>query len=117
MLRRRAQQLQGAPFTHDALRFPSFKEVTRLLTENRAHRDFLLERRKYDVPNAGYYDVALKATEQAYRFWYAVKDSRCEYYFVNVRRAALKKVINMIGYENFYSGNYPLPVPYWQVQR
>ena len=35
---------------------------------------------------------AMKETDRLYHVWDAVRDSRCDYYYVTVRRQALKKL-------------------------
>jgi hypothetical protein len=45
-----------------------------------------------------------------------VRDARCDYYYVTVRRLALKRLRELVGDEAYYAGNLPPCVPIWRLQ-
>jgi hypothetical protein len=45
-----------------------------------------------------------------YRVWDHLRDARCEYYYVTVRRAALEKLRADLGDADFVAGVMPEPV-------
>lgn len=116
LLRKRYRDLQNAPPMHDCVRFPTRKEVSEMLSFNREYRKHLKARISVDPTNAAIYQEALTETEQLYQIWDTIRDTRCEYYYVTVRRQALKKVKKKIGEVNFYNGNYPPVVPTWRFR-
>ena len=58
--------------------------------------------------------IALNETDHLYQVWDSVRDARCNYYYVTVRRQALKTLREMIGTEAFYRGELPPHVPVWR---
>ena len=46
--------------------------------------------------------------------WDAVRDARCEFYYVTVRRQALKKLRDLVGEEAYLAGTLPPNVPTWR---
>ena len=89
LLRRRYQELQDAPKLADCQRFPDRGTVTELLAFNRAYRRFLDARQTMEHDRCACVRTALKETDSLYQVWDAVRDARCEYYYVTVRAAAL----------------------------
>ena len=59
----------------------------------------------------------LLEADRLYQIWDLVRDNRCDYYYVTVRRQALKKLKEMIGDQAYYSGQLPPHVPVWQFAR
>ena len=57
---------------------------------------------------------AVRETDRLYAVWDAVRDSRCEFYYVTVRRQALKKLQEMVGPEAYAAGDLPPYVPEWR---
>ena len=60
--------------------------------------------------------VAVAETDRLYRVWDAVRDARCEFYYVTVRRQALKRLKEMVGDEAFAEVDLPPHVPGWRFQ-
>ena len=60
--------------------------------------------------------AALKETDWLYQIWDAVRDARCEYYYVTVRRQALKRLQTMLGSEAYSAADLPPYVPVWRFQ-
>src|SRR5438093_1541624 len=61
--------------------------------------------------------VALQETDHLYQVWDAVRDARCDYYYVTVRRLALKRLRDLVGEEAYYSSNLPPCVPLWRFEQ
>jgi hypothetical protein len=117
LLRQRFQELHDAPPVHDSMRFPSRQLIGEMLTFNRNYREHL-EKCKIagTTPNQDF-QQALQEVDRLYQIWDAIRDSRCDYCYIPVRRSALKKVRDLIGEDAFYSGNFPPHVPLWRFQR
>lgn len=114
MLQRRHQQLGDAPLLHDSDRFPPRSVVSDMLAFNRAYRQHLENRQSVDL--ARWWDLreAIQETDRLYQVWDTVRDARCEYYYVTVRRQALKRLRDALGPQRFYAGNLPPNVPVWR---
>ena len=59
----------------------------------------------------------LSSRETQAGVWDAIRDSRCEYYYITVRRQALERVRDTIGVVAYYNGNYPPHVPVWRFRK
>ena len=116
LLRRRRHELADAPPLHDCMRFPPRPLVSELLDFNRQYREHLEQRRTVDTARAWEHQEALAEAERLYNIWDSIRDSRCDYYYITVRRQALKKVREAIGVEAFYNGHYPPHVPVWRFR-
>jgi hypothetical protein len=117
LLRRRYQELADAPAVADCLRFPERATVNDLLAFNRAYRQHLDVRQPLELVHWWEVHAALQETDQLFHIWNQVRDARCEYYYVNVRRQALKRLRELVGKEAYYSGNLPPCVPLWRFKR
>jgi hypothetical protein len=117
MLRRRYQDLLDAPPLADSLRFPDRPVVNDLLTFNRAYRQHLDTCLTIETVHWWELREAIQEVDRLYQVWDAVRDARCDYYYVAVRRQALKRLREMIGEEAYYSGCLPPYVPIWSFQR
>ena len=113
MLQRRAHDLNQAPFLHDSARFPEKAVVNDLLLFNRAYRQHL-ESCLPLYPNNADLRAAKEEVEQLYQIWDCVRDARCEYYYVHIRRQALKRLHDMLGDADYQQANLPPHVPYWR---
>jgi hypothetical protein len=116
VLRTRFVELNGAPLVNDAKRFPGRDSISDMLSLNRNLRKHIEVRQHVDTDRASAFRAALHETDTLYRVWDAVRDAKCEFYYVTVRRQALKKVRNMIGAEAYYTGNLPPHIPTWRFQ-
>jgi hypothetical protein len=58
----------------------------------------------------------MKETDKLYQIWDAVLDARSEYYYVTVRRKALKRLQELIGERNYFYGRLPPHVPLWRFE-
>src|SRR5947199_1989182 len=117
MLRRRYQELAQAPALDDCLRFPDRAMVNDLLGFNRAYRQHVDVRQPVELAHWWGLRAALQETDQLYQIWDPVRDARCDYYYVTVRRQALKRLRELIGEDDYYAGRLPPVVPLWRFQR
>jgi hypothetical protein len=109
MLRRRYAELADAPLALDAWRFPDRETVNACLTFNRAYRENVESNwspgRAYEMTQA------LAEVDRLYSIWDNVRDSQMEYYYVTVRRSALKQLREAVGAEAYTRGELPCHVP------
>jgi hypothetical protein len=117
LLRRRFQDLANAPNLSDGLRFPDRATVNDFLAFNRAYRQHIDVRQPVELAHWWELRTALQETDQLYQIWDMVRDARCDYYYVTVRRQALKRLRELIGEEDYYAGRLPPVVPVWRFQR
>jgi hypothetical protein len=116
LLRRRQQELADAPPLADCLRFPERATVNDLLSFNRAYRQHMDVMQPIELVHSWEVRTALQETDHLYQIWDAVRDTRCEYYYVNVRRQQLKRLRELVGDRAYYSGNLPPCVPFWRFR-
>lgn len=114
LLRRRYQELRDAPLVAESQRFPDRRTVNELIRFNRAFRKNLDTRQAMESDRLGLIREALLETDRLYAIWDAVRDARCEFYYVTVRRLALKKLRDLIGEEAYQAGELPSHVPDWR---
>lgn len=117
LLRRRHHDLHDAPALHECMRFPCRNEVSDLLTFNRAYRQHLETQRALNPACSWVFFETLGEVDRLYHIWDNIRDSRCEYYYVTIRRQALKRVRDQVGTAAFYNGQLPPHVPTWRFQR
>ncbi len=117
LLRRRYRDLATAPPVGDCFRFPDRAVVNELLAFNRAYRQHIDVRQPVELLHWWELRVALQETDRLYQVWDTVRDARCDYYYVTVRRQALKRLREMVGAEAYYDGNLPPCVPLWRFQK
>jgi hypothetical protein len=117
MVRRRHDDLADAPPLYDCLRFPDRNVASDLLAFNRAYRQHLSSRQELEVTRRWELHEAVEETDRLFTIWDYVRDSRCEVYYVNVRRQALKKLRDAVGMKAYYSGTLPPHVPVWRFAR
>jgi hypothetical protein len=115
LLRRRYRNLAHAPRLSECTRFPDRTVVNDLLSFNRAYRQFLTVRQPVDLVKGEELRTALCETDRLYQVWDAVRDARCSYYYVTVRRQALQQLREMIGGDAFFRGQLPPHVPVWRI--
>lgn len=116
LLRRRYRDLRDAPRLVDAQRFPEHRTVNDLLGFNRTYRRHLDARLPMDLDRIGQLRDAIAETDSLYQVWDAVRDARCEYYYVTVRRLALKRLRYIIGDEDYVAATLPPHVPLWRFE-
>jgi hypothetical protein len=116
MLRRRQAELRDAPPLADVERLPGKAEVGELLAFNRSYRRHLEAAGPLNRDRAAPLRAALKETDALYQVWDAVHDARCEYYYVTVRRLALKRLRDAVGPARYAAGDLPPVVPLWRFR-
>lgn len=116
LLRRRHKDLADAPLLADAQRFPDRGAVNEMLAFNRAYRRHLDGRQPMESDRSTPLQAALRETDKLYQVWDSVRDARCDFYYVTVRRQALKKLRDTLGADDYYSGKLPPYVPLWRFQ-
>lgn len=116
-LRRRYKELAGAPPVAEALRFPDYKVANKMQACNRSYEKELRQRLIFDNVHREEIEMALQETERLYRIWDKVHEARRRYFYITVRRQALRELRQMIGDAAFYSGQLPPPVPLWRLPR
>lgn len=116
LLRRRFRDLSLAPPANDALRFPERSVVNELLAFNRAYRQHLDLRLPFESARWEQLREVVQETDHLYLVWDTIRDARCDYYYVTVRRQALQKLRDLLGPEAYYSGRMPPYVPLWRFQ-
>jgi hypothetical protein len=114
LLRRRYHELANAPAVADHQRFPDKGTVNNLLAFNRAYRQHIDVRQPVELIHWWELRLALQETDRLHQVWDAVRDARCDYYYVTVRRQALKKLRDLIGEDAYYNTNLPPCAPLWQ---
>lgn len=116
LVRRRYRDLADAPKLSDCNRFPDRGTVNDLLAFNRAYRRHLDARVPMEQDRAAQLRAALKETDALYGVWDSVRDARCEYYYVAVRRMALKRLRDNLGADDYNAGRLPPFVPLWRFE-
>lgn len=116
ILRKRHQDLKGAPLVGDSKRFPDRAAVNEMITFNRALRSHINGRQHLETDRSETYRTMLRETDDLYKVWDAIRDARCDSFYTTTRRMALKRLRDMIGAEAYYSGNLPPYVPTWRFQ-
>src|SRR5207249_3016458 len=116
MLRQRYEELVDAPPVHDCLRFPDRAMVNEALAFNRAYRRQIEGRHPSEPSRWWELRNAADETDYLYEVWDNVRDARCEYYYISVRRQALKKLRELVGDQAYYNAQLPPYVPLWRFQ-
>lgn len=117
MLRNRFDELRNAPRLDEVERFPARTHANEVLAANRAYRNELTARLNIDLFHAGELREAVVEVDQLYQVWDTVRDARCDYYYVTVRRQALRTLRDLIGEAAYYRGEMPPPLPVWHLPR
>ncbi len=117
MLQTRNEDFARVPSLAECQRFPERKLINDFLGLNRSYRNDLTARLAIDLVHMEELRTAINETDQLYQVWDSVRDARCDYYYVTVRRQALGLLRELIGAEAFYNGNMPPNVPVWHFPR
>src|SRR5262249_5203163 len=107
LLRRRHHDPAAAPPLHDSPPLPSRDLLNAALPVNRAYRQHLTSRQSLELASRWELHETLQETDRLYQIWDTVRDARCDYYYVTVRRQALKKLREAIGPQAYYSSCLP----------
>lgn len=115
IIQRRIKDLKDAPYLSDAVVFPERSVVNELLMFNRAYRQHI--ENCLAVWHTNDFQVIKDEIEQLYVIWDAVRDAKCEYYYVHIRRQALLKLkteLDKIDPTWYDRGIMPPHVPHWR---
>jgi hypothetical protein len=116
LLRKRYQDLKDVPKIADAQRFPERAVVNEMLSFNRQFRKHLESTSLIESHRANYFGMAMRETDRLYQIWDSVRDARCDFYYVTVRRQAMKKLKCLVGGESYFAGDLPPYIPTWRFQ-
>lgn len=116
MIQSRAERLKDVSFVDDSIRWPERDFVNKILILNREYRQWLENCIELYPENASLKE-AREETEFLYKIWDAVRDARCEYYYVHIRREAMLKLkteLDKIDETWYDKGMLPPFVPVWR---
>lgn len=117
LLHRRYAELNDAPPLQDQIRFPDRLLINDYLAFNRSYRQTVDSRLTLEPSRSVEFNELLQEVDSLYMIWDTIRDVRCDYYYVTVRRQSLKKVRDILGFQAYYNGNYPPSVPLWRFAR
>lgn len=117
LLRRRYGELREAPPSYDCMRFPDRNLINELLKFNREYRQHLEARQASESMYWWELRESMIECDRIYQVWDLVREANCDYYYVTVRRQALKKLQESLGDQAYYSGVLPPHVPVWRFAR
>ena len=114
MIRQRYHDLCYAPMSGDALRFVHERDViVDLLSFNRAYVRYLTTAMEL-YPERLSMRAAKSEAEELYKVWDYLRDAKTTFYYVHIRRKALKQLREAIGAESYELGRMPPHVPEWR---
>lgn len=116
LLRRRYQELKDAPRLADADRLPAKAVAEDMVKANRAFRAGINDRRVLELDRAELLNNILHEADQLYRVWDAVRDAKCEFYYITARRQALRKLRDTLGDDAYARGELPPNLPLWRMR-
>lgn len=120
MMRVRYQELKTAPPVEDTLYFPPPEIIQKMMDFNRAYRNYAqLNLAMYPDSYGARHDFwadAVKEADQLWRIYNNVKEAKCQFYTTYAKRSALKKVLEELGPEAYYSYTLPPCVPLWRFR-
>jgi hypothetical protein len=116
-LQQRYQDLAGAPALAECLRFPERDVASELVAANRDFKEHLKQRLLIDPVHADEIEAAIAETDRLHQVWNTVREARCGFYYVVVRRQALKQLRELLGDQAFYRGELPPHLPIWRLPR
>jgi hypothetical protein len=97
LLRRRYKECHDWPMVEEACIFPDRVCLTNLLSFNRAYRSYLDNRVMIELTLWWDLRTAIQRCDELYHNLDLVRDAKCEYYYVTVRRGALQKLVDKFG--------------------
>lgn len=111
MLQGRYEESLDAPLLAECERFHDRKWVSEALAINRYHRNYCMQRLAIDLIHSEEIHLIVQGLDSRYEVWDAVRDARCDYYYITIRRASLKLLRTRLGCEDFYMGKMPNILP------
>lgn len=83
-------------------------QINEMLILNRANRQWLEMMRELHGER---FSVWLEVNKELYDVYDYLRDAMCPYYYVHIRRQALGKLLDKIGYDDFMAGRLPPVIP------
>lgn len=115
-LRRRYIDLQGAPKMADVSRFPEKHIIANMIAQNRALRIEMEMRQVLETDRASGFRAAMYENDEILEVLVALQTARSDVYYIDVRRKALKKLLNLLGTESYAAAMLPPATPVWRFQ-
>lgn len=114
----RYADLVDCPEVADSLRFPSREFCRNALEFNWNYTQHLENHLEIacDIDKP-WIEEAIKESIQLRRLWSSLEDTQAGYYYVYVKRRALREVRDTVGLKNYYQGILPPYVPLQYFQR
>ena len=114
-MRKRLKNLYDAPRLHECYLFPDRAISGEMILLNRDMK------RRYEAiyelyPESRSLKLVLEDLEARYQLWDAARDARTEFYYVHIRREAMKKLLRNMGDDLFSRGELPFGVPTWRAE-
>jgi hypothetical protein len=114
---KRWERFKDTPPASDVMRLPVRGLINSLLGFNRDYRRHIEVLQTLNAVNWWETQQTLQECDDLYRIWDTIRDARCEYYYITVRRQELQNLREMIGDEAYYAGSLPPHVPVWRFGR
>lgn len=118
-LRSRYETLVNTPAIFECNRFPERKLIEEFLAFNRAYRKDLHGSLHVNPTHSEALRDAIQEVDRLHFVWSMLRDARCTFYYVTVRRQSLQQVHDLIGAEAFFRSQMPphVPIRYFPYQR
>lgn len=113
-IRRRREQLADAPRIGESLRLPDRSLLNERCAFNRKYRQHLEQRLELEPHLSAQIQEAIAETDQLYRMYDYARDARCEFYYLTVRRLALKRFRDSVTEDVFATMELPPSAPLWR---
>lgn len=107
LIQRRHQKLKDEPKIIEAqLRLPPREFINDQIIFNRNFKKELKSKMELELDRKERYENILVLNDICYKRWDAMRDAQCEFYYITVRREALKKFKEMMLAMEDEDGNY-----------
>ena len=118
-LQRRYEALAHTPALFEGDRFPQRALIEDFLAFNRAYRKELYASLQLNPRQADDLRDAIHEVDRLHFLWSTLRDARCPFYYVTVRRQSLQQVHDLIGAEAFFRSQLPphVPIHHFPYQR
>lgn len=114
IIRRRYLELKDVPLVEDAERFPEREWANEQVRFNRCFRKKMTDRMGLEADRQLIFTLVIRETDKLYEVWDTVRDARCEFYYVTIRRRAIKKLQVLLGDDDYRTATLPPTVPTWR---
>lgn len=113
-IKRRYQNLKDAPKLIECNKLPEKTILRDMISFNRSYRHEMQKRADADMIEGELYRTIVRETDLLFNIYDKMEDARSEYFYVSVRRQALKDLRKLVGPENYYLNEWPCHVPIWR---